>query len=209
MCCSHSRYPFPHPFTSLFPLPPHPPHRPTRAPPGPPPPHFSGHIAPKTTIVWPRTTPVARNAQRAPPAPHPAPILNPRLNSTQQKKGCPPPLPRANMWPPTGEWSVYIGPTGTIDEHMAQFVEQTSQTRPHQPPHHHLASPQVVRTTHPPNLFAYPPRSRRGTNWYERRGHTGRIHMNAAYFQHRPPYSNTARRRPDTRRGCSRESTGS
>ena len=104
---------------------------------------------------------------------------------------------------------MYIGPTGTIDEHMAQLVEQTSQTRPHQPPHHHLSSKTIVRTTHPPNLFAYPPRSRRGTNWGERRGHTGRIHMNAAYFQHRPPYSNTARRRPDTRRGCSRESTGS
>ena len=61
-------------------------------------------------------------------------------------------------------------------------------------------------STHPTQLTccAYPPRSRRGTHRGKRLGREGRTHINAAYFQHRPPYSNTARRRPDVRRGENR-----
>jgi hypothetical protein len=75
----------------------HPPQRATRAPPRPPPPHFSGHIAPKTTIVWSRTTPVARNAQRAPPTPPSSPPIKPRPQTQLNTKrvSSPPPLGRS------------------------------------------------------------------------------------------------------------------
>ena len=129
------------------------------------------------------------------PFPHRFTSLFPRPHTP------PGPPPRAKLWPPTGEWSVYIGPTGAIDEHMAQLAEQTPQPHPHQAPHHHVASHRVVNPHTQHTCCAYPPRSRRGAHRDKRREHTWWIYMNAAYFQHRPSYSNTARRRPGARRG--------
>ena len=84
-----------------------------------------------------------------------------------------------------------------------QDSEQTSQLRPPQPLHHifpirHCSNPHST-----PCCFAVP-RSRRGTNWDKRLEHEGRLYVNAACFQHRRPYSNTARGRPEATRGGSR-----
>ena len=68
-----------------------PPHRATRAPPGPPPLRCLDHIAPQTTIVCPRTTPVAPNAQRAPPTPPHPPHNKPETQLNYTKRGVTPP----------------------------------------------------------------------------------------------------------------------
>ena len=117
------------PFTSLFPL--HPPHRATRAPPGPPPSNIWSTYSPQNyQLMAPDNTRRPKRTARPPSTPAPPLTGTPILTLTQPKRGVLYPPPRAKLWPPTGEWSVHIGPAGTIGEHMAQLVEQASQTRP-------------------------------------------------------------------------------
>ena len=84
-----------------------------------------------------------------------------------------------------------------------QDLEQTSQLRPPQPLHHTFPIRHCSNPHSTPCCFAVP-RSRRGTNWDKRLEHEGRLYVNAACFQHRRPYSNTARGRPEATRGGSR-----
>ena len=114
----------------------------TRTPPAPPPLLFSGHIAPKTTIVWPRTTPVSPNAPRGPPAP-PSSRTCTSFHPTQLQKH-PPHTPhlgrRCGRLRANGQFNPFYG------YHRRVFDQNSEQTSKLRPPPSFFSTPSTICT---------------------------------------------------------------
>ena len=114
----------------------------TRTPPFPPPLLFSGHIAPKTTIVWPRTTPVSPNAPRGPPAP-PSSRTCTSFHPTQLQKH-PPHTPhlgrRCGRLRANGQFNPFYG------YHRRVFDQNSEQTSKLRPPPSFFSTPSTICT---------------------------------------------------------------
>ena len=114
----------------------------TRTPPASPPLLFSGHIAPKTTIVWPRTTPVSPNAPRGPPAP-PSSRTCTSFHPTQLQKH-PPHTPhlgrRCGRLRANGQFNPFYG------YHRRVFDQNSEQTSKLRPPPSFFSTPSTICT---------------------------------------------------------------